>query len=190
MLDFNSVRCGDLAFGELVDGLTRDDLAGQTHEMIDAILDRIQDCVDEDVSLEPEDPGADDPFASDPKDVTLAWNLGHVVVHVTASSEESAALAAELARGVENHGRSRYEVPWQSMTTLAGCRDRLEESRRMRIASLGMWPDEVALDNVYRPYPSAPEVNAVGQFVLGLMHDQGHLDQISEIVRQAKAARA
>jgi hypothetical protein len=94
-----------------------------------------------------------------------------------------------LARGVDNHGRSRYEVPWQSMTTIAGCRRRLEESRRMRIASLGMWPDDAFLDNAYRPYPSAPEVNAVGQFVLGLRHDDGHLDQIGEIVRQAKEAR-
>ena len=90
-----------------------------TDEMIELTLDLIHDCVDDDVSFEPLDPVAHDPYASDPKDVTLAWNLGHVIVHVTASSEESASLAAELARGVENHGRSRYEVPWQSMSSIA-----------------------------------------------------------------------
>ena len=92
--------------------------------------------------------------------------------------------------GVENHGRSRYEVPWQSMRSMAGCRERLEESRRMRISSLEMWPDPAFLDNGYRPWEGAPEVNAVGRFVLGLMHDDSHLDQIDEIVRQAKEARS
>jgi hypothetical protein len=32
-------------------------------------------------------------------------------------------------------------------------------------------------------------VNAVGRVVLGLMHDYDHLDQIVEIVRQARKAR-
>lgn len=53
-------------------------------------------------------------------DVHLAWNLGHVIVHTMASAEESAALAAELARGVEYHGRSRYEVPWETVARKKG----------------------------------------------------------------------
>jgi hypothetical protein len=110
-------------------------------------------------------------------------------VHTTASAEESAALAAELARGVEFHGRSRYETPWETVTTIAQCRHRLEESRRMRLMSLEMWPDQPHLDNVYEPWPGASEVNPIGRFVLGLMHDDAHLDQIAKIVRQAKAAR-
>jgi hypothetical protein len=32
-------------------------------------------------------------------------------------------------------------------------------------------------------------VNAIGRFVLGLMHEESHLAQIREIVRQARAAR-
>ncbi len=190
MLDFNAYRDNEISFAELVDGLTVDDLANLTHEMIDTMLDLISPCVDEDVSFEPRDPVAHDPYAADPKDITLAWNLGHVVVHVTASAEESAALAAELARGVENRGRSRYEVPWPSMVTIAACGHRLEESRRMRIASLGMWPDDPFLDNSYLPWAGAPKVNAVGRFVLGLMHDDSHIAQIGEIVRQAKEARS
>ena len=49
---------------------------------------------------------------------------------------------ADLARGVAFHGRSRSEVPWETVTTIAQCRARLEESRRMRLASLDMWPDQ------------------------------------------------
>ena len=190
MLNFKAVRDKEITFGDLVADLTQDDLRDLTNEMIDTILDMIVDCADADVFFEPLDPDADDPFAVRPEDVDLAWNLGHVMVHITASSEESAALAAELARGVLFHGRSRYEIPWETMRTVTSCRQRLEESRRMRLASLEMWPDEPHLDNVYQPWPGAPEVNAIGQFVLGLMHDDSHIGQIIEIVRQAKTARS
>ena len=190
MLDFQAVRDGTITFAELVEGLTRDDLRDLSHEMIDTILGQIVDCVDGDVVFEPDDPVADDPFAATPEEVHMPWTLGHVVVHNTASAEESAAIAAELARGVEHHGRSRYEVPWQEMCTIAGCRHRLEESRRMRLASLEMWPDEPHLDNVYEVWPDSPGVNAVGRFILGLMHEESHLGQIADVVRQAQRSRA
>jgi hypothetical protein len=122
--------------------------------------------------------------------VKLAWTLGHVIVHVTASSEESAAIAAELARGVPHRGgRSRSEVPWETVRTVAGCRARLEESRRMRLASLDMWPDRADLSNGYAWREGMDPFNAPAQFSLGLLHDDNHLDQIREIVRQAAAAR-
>jgi hypothetical protein len=114
---------------------------------------------------------------------------GHVIVHTTASAEEAAAIAAELARGVAHHGRSRYEVPWTQMRTVAGCRHRLEESRRMRLASLGMWPNPAHLENEYQAWTDGPQVNAVGRFVLGLMHEASHLGQIEDIVRQVASAR-
>jgi hypothetical protein len=189
MLDFQAVRDGTITFAELVDGLTRDDLRDLTHEMIDTVVGLIADCVDADVVFEPDDPVADDPFAATPEEVHMPWTLGHVVVHNTASAEESAAMAADLARGVEYHGRSRYEVPWQEMRTIKGCRHRLEESRRMRLASLEMWPDEPHLDNVYEVWPDSPGVNAVGRFVLGLMHEESHLGQIADVVQQAQVAR-
>ena len=189
MLDFTAVRNKEMTMSELVAGLTRDDLRDLTNEMIDTVLVLIADCVDEDVTFEPLDPDAHDPYAEKEGDVKLAWNLGHVIVHITASSEESAFLAAEFARGVEFHGRSRYEVPWQDTRTIECCRNRLEESRRMRLASLEVWPDKAHLDYEYEAWPGGPIVNAVGRFVQGLSHADSHLGQIEEGVRQAKAAR-
>ncbi len=189
MLDFTPVRDKRMTMDELTAGLTRDDLRRLTNEMIDAMLSMLADCEDADVAFTPQDPHAHDAYAAKPEDVGIAWTLGHVIVHVTASGEESAFLAAELARGVEFHGRSRYEIPWQSVTTIEQCRRRLEESRCMRAASLEFWPDPPHLDNYYQFAPDRPRYNAVGRFVLGLRHDDDHLGQIAEIVRQAKAAR-
>ena len=190
MLNFQAVRDKEISLGELVIGLTKDDLAALTNEMIDVILDMISRCTDADVTFEPNDPKAHDPYAVTPEEVDMPWTLGHVIVHITASAEESAFLAAELARGVEFHGRSRYEVPWQQLTTIAGCRDRLEESRRMRLVSLDLWPDPPHLENSYKTWEKGPVVNAVSRFVLGLMHTDSHLEQIAEIVRQAKEYRS
>jgi hypothetical protein len=190
MLNFAAVKEKHITFQELVAGLDKEDLMRLTNEMVDRMLAQIADCQDADVVIVPEDTAAEDPFAANSADVHMPWTLGHVIVHVTASSEESAALATELARGVEMHGRSRYEVPWQTITTVAQCRQRLEESRRMRLASLEMWPEQPYLDNKYVPWPKLGEINAVGRFVLGLRHDWDHLAQIDDIVRQAKAARS
>ncbi len=188
MLDFTPVRNKETSYAELVADLTVDDLRALSNEMIDRQLALIADCTDADVVYEPHDPDADDPYADDEADRDLAWNLGHLIVHVTASSEESAALAVEMARGVVRDGRSRSEVPWQIVTTVEQCRHRLEESRRMRLASLDMWPDEPHLHNV-RQSDRIGEINPKVRFVLGLRHDQGHLDQIENVIAQAKAAR-
>jgi len=190
MLDFTPVRERRITLIELADGMTRVNLRGLTNEMIDAQLKLITDCTDADVIFVPQDPEADDPFASNPEDVTLAWTLGHVIVHVTASSEEAGAIAAELARGVNFHGRSRKETPWQTVTTIEHCRQRLEESRRIRLASLEMWPNQPHLEIEYQTRPEAPRMNAKARFLYGLMHDDDHLEQIGKIVSQAQHARA
>ena len=190
MLDFAAVRAEKITFDQLIADLKVDDLHRLTDEMVDTILAMVADCTDADVTFTPVDPDANDTFAARPEDVGISWTLGHVIVHTTASAEESAALAAEMARGVPNHGRSRSEVPWETVTTIAQCRARLEESRRMRHASLHMWPDQPHLDLTYQPYPSRPEINAVGRFVGGLRHADSHLGQIADVVAQAKAARA
>jgi len=190
MLDFPAVKDGKITFPELVADVTQDDLRDLTNEMVDAMLNLIIDCTDADVTFQPVDPAAHDAYAEDEADVSLAWNLGHLVVHVTASAEEAAALAAEMARGVPHHGRSRYELPWQTITTIQQCRDRLAESRRIRLASLDMWPDEPHFEIPYHVRYLDTDVNAVGRFVLGLRHDFNHLDQLADVISQAREARA
>ncbi len=189
MLDFDALAAGRISYDDLVADLTVDDLRIVTNEMIDTMLSLIGGCEDPDVIFQPDDPDAEDPYAGTEEETELAWTLGHVIVHTTASAEESAALASELARGVEMHGRSRSEVAWQLVTTLDQCRHRLEESRRMRLASLDMWPDQPDLENCYQPWPTAPMLNAFGRFVLGLRHDHDHLGQLADVVAQASAAR-
>jgi len=186
MLDFSPVRDKQISLNELGAGLTRADLHDLTVEMVETQLGLIKDCTDADVIFVPEDPLADDPFAEALEDVTLAWTLGHVIVHVTASSEEAAAISAELARGVKYHGRSRYETPWQSVTTIKQCQERLAESQRIRFASLEMWPEPPHLDNHYKSRPTAPAMNAISRFLYGLQHDDDHLEHISKIIRLAK----
>lgn len=189
MLDIVLVNEGEITVDELVSNLSANDLRELTNEMVDTMLDLIAGCQDFEVTYVPQDAEAYDPYAEDEEDLDLAWTLGHVIVHTTASSEEAGALAAELARGVpRRRARSRVEVPWQSVTTIQVCRQRLEESRRMRLASLDMWPDEPHLENIYENKRGVL-VNAVVQFALGLVHDGSHLKQIENIVNQASAAR-
>ena len=190
MLDFEPVRTKQITWNELVANLGVADLRKLTSEMVDKMLALIAGCTDADVVFTPIDPAAKDSFAANPDEVNLAWNLGHVIAHATSSSEEAAAVAAELARGVIYHGRSRSEVPWQAVTTVAMCRQRLEESRRMRLASLDMWPDAPYLENLVELWAGMAPTNAKGRFAIGLMHDDAHLVQIAEIVRQAQAARS
>jgi hypothetical protein len=189
MLNFTPVRNKELKISQLATNLTPADLATLTNEMVEAMLGLIAECTDADVTFVPDDPQANDTFAINPDEVNLSWTLGHVVVHITASAEESAFLAAELARGVPFHGRSRSEVAWETITTVAQCRQRLEESRRMRLSSLNLWPNPPDLDNSYIPREGADPINPLTRFVMGLSHDDSHLGQIAEIVRQAKAAR-
>ena len=190
MLNFDLVRKKEITIAQLCAELTLADLRRLTDEMIDAMLDLTAGCTDADVTFDPDDPEAEDTFATDPDEATVAWTLGHVIVHATASSEEAAFLAAELARGVPlREGRSRYEIPWRTTTTIEQCRMRLEESRRMRKASLDMWPHPPHLDNTFKAWYGDQRYNAIVRFVFGLRHDDSHLGQIAEIVRQARAGR-
>jgi DinB superfamily len=188
MIDFERVRSGELELGDLATGLGPADLVRATRALTAQLLLRIEAAGDADVGFVPADPAAEDTFADDPAEVGLAWTLGHVIVHLTASAEEAAFLAAELARGVEPHGRSRHEVPWRSVVTIEAARGRLLESERMILASLDSWPDEPHLDVVYTTNQGATR-NAPARFLGGLMHADAHLGQVSEIVRQARLAR-
>lgn len=184
MLDFTAVRNKEMTMADLTADLTPDHLRTLTNEMTATVHDMIQDCTDADVTFVPDDPEAHDSFAADEADVDLAWTLGHVIVHLTASNEESAAFAAELARGVPyERRRSRSEVPWQQVTTIEQCRHRLAESQRICLASLDMWPDEPHLDNTF-PGRDGTQYNAIVRYVYGLSHADSHLGQIAKIIEQ------
>jgi hypothetical protein len=190
VIDFEPYRRKEKTLQDLVEGLDGEDLARLTNEMCDRQLDLIKGAADADVSFVPDDPDADDPFAATEEEERIAWTLGHVITHTTASSEEAAAHALTLARGLDVQGRARYEVPWREATTARFLRDRIEESRRMRLAMLEAWPDDPHLDVFYQPIPKRPPVNAVGRFLGGLAHDDSHLGQIGKVLAQARAVHA
>jgi len=185
MLDYQSVRDQKISLHNLVKSLTRDDLRRELNEMVDEIQHRIAEATDADVVHEPVDPEADDPHAV-PGEEKLPWTLGHVIVHLTATFEEAASISQELARGVEYHGRSRWEYPFRRARTIAFCRARLEESRRMSLASLDMWPDAPQLYNTYSLMVGSPPYNAVSRFALGLKHAYDHLEHISKLLQHSK----
>lgn len=191
MLDFAPVRNGERTIVDLSAGLDRLELHKLTDEMIDRMLRLLEGAIDADVVYVPNDPEANDEFAAFADQVSLPWTLGHVIVHTTASSEECAAQACTLARGAATTGRSRYEISWETVRTIAQVRERLEESRRMRHALLDAWPDRPHLDTLHVPKrPGAPALNAVAYFLYGLSHDDSHLEQIHKIVEQSQFVRA
>jgi DinB superfamily len=189
LLDFSLVKNRTKPFSDMARDLTPADLRNLTNEMIDTMLSIVVDATDEDVVFVPQDPNADDPYGI-PEERDLVWTLGHVVVHTTASAEESAALALTLARGLTPEGRSRYEVPWRTVQTIAQVRQRFEESRRMRLAMLDAWPDEPHLEVTYSISPRFGPFNATARFLMGLYHDDDHLGQLNEIMRQVREERA
>jgi hypothetical protein len=190
VIDFGPLRRKEASLQDLATGLSHADLGRLTQEMCQAQLSAFEDAKDEDVVMVPDDPEANDTFAAQAEDVGLSWTLGHVVVHTTASSEESAALALTLARGLPILGRSRYEVPWQQALAVAFIRHRIDESLRMRLAMLAAWPDGPDLDNFYAPYEGRPPMNAMGRFIGGLAHDDSHLEQMRKIMDEARTRRA
>ena len=189
MLDFTPVRNKEITLIELTERLTPADLRQLTNEMVETMLAMIAESQDADATHPPSDPEAYDDAAANESEIYLPWTLGHLVVHTTASAEEAAFMAAELARGVPYQPRrSRSEVHWTAVTTIEQCQQRLEESRRMRLASLDLWPDRPHLDNTYIA-KSGAVVGPIQRFVHGLSHDDAHLEQIAEVIRQAREAR-
>ena len=186
MIDFTKIHEKKINWARFASGFNKEDSLKGTLAIYDHMLTLLDGCSDEDVTFVPVDPDAHDPYAEEANDEALAWTLGHVIVHVTASNEESAFLAAELARGVEvEPHRSRYETHWETVTTIAQLRQRLEESRRMLLSSLEIWPDEPHLENFYTA-TSGLKITPIMRFLLGLAHCDEHLPQMAEILRQAQ----
>ncbi|HEY2887634.1 MAG TPA: DinB family protein [Candidatus Limnocylindrales bacterium] len=188
LIDFEPVRSGSLQLIDLAEGMGPAELAEATRAVDARLLELLDGALDSDVTFEPEDPGAEDTFAEDPSETALPWTLGHVIAHVTASAEEAAFLAAELARGILPHGRSRAEVAWPSLVSVGDVRRRVEESRRMVLGTLAVWPDEPHLEVIYTT-SSGSVRNAPARFLGGLMHKDEHLAQVAGILRQAAMSR-
>jgi hypothetical protein len=90
---------------------------------------------------------------------------------------------------VDYHGRSRFEVPWQTLSSRSACLARLQESRRIRIASLDLWPDVPHLENTADLFPPMRPLGPIECFMLGLRHEAGHLAQIRDVLEQARDYR-
>jgi hypothetical protein len=195
LIDFSPLQTNQMKMEELARQFTINDLRAATNASIDTMLDYVQDLTDEQVTFIPEDPEANDPHAV-PGEEHIGWSLAHLVVHATASSEENAAYSSIVARGVPypREPRLRYETNWHTMTTKAQVIQRLEESRRIRLSYLETWPDAPHLD-VYRELSERGReifgnLNAIGTFLNGLKHEQGHFAQFQEVRRQAVLAFA
>ncbi len=194
MIDFSPMRDGELTYLEFAarENIGPAELKQLSDESVDLLLGLLDELKDADIVFEPEDPDADDPFAVEGEE-EIGWNFGHLIAHVTASSEEGAALSSLLARGVPAAERPRYETPWRAIKSVAQVRQRLEESRRMRNAYLETWPDAPLLDvcrDVSERFSARfGEMNAPAAFLFGLSHEVGHYEQIEEVRRQALAAR-
>lgn len=192
LIDFSRVDRGELTLYDLSKDLTVAHLRAATIASLDTILDILGDADDSQIAHIPYDPDANDPYAP-PELQHIGWSLAHLVVHVTASSEESAATASILARGIPytREPRLRYETDWQTVTTRAQVMQRLEESRRMRLAYLDSFPDtphlDVCRDVSERYLEKFGRMNAFSQFLQGLKHEVGHHDQFREAARQARA---
>lgn len=190
IIDFAPVKSGEQKILEYSAQFTVEDLRSVTNASINYLLDLIAGLSDADVTFDPADPEANDPHAVAGEE-HIGWSLAHLVAHVTATCEEWAAYSSVLARGIvyPAEPRLRYETPWREVKTHAQCVQRLEESRRIRLAFLNSWPNEPHLHILWRKKEKTwGLVNAVGYTLEGLKHDTAHLGQIAEIIRQAKEA--
>ena len=186
-INFEAVRDGRSSYADATRDLAPASLRATMSAIFDTLDGLLRHLTDAEVIFQPVDPAANDTFAAPGADATLAWTLGHVVVHLTAGLEENAALGATLARGVEVQGRSRYEVPWESVHSAGQISARLTESRRICAAFLAAWPDEPHLELTVDPIPRYGPMNAIGRTALGIFHAEAHLQQLREIRQQAAA---
>ena len=190
-VDFTPVMDGTITLENFAKHFTRADLRRSSDESLNEIRGFVAGLSDDQITYDPIDPDAHDPYAIAGEE-NIGWNLAHLVAHVTASSEEGAAFSSLLARGIPAEERPRYETPWRDIQTADQCLQRIEESRRIRNAYLETWPDEPLL-NVNRIVPDRfserfGDMNAAAAFLFGLLHEVGHYVQIREVRAQALAA--
>jgi hypothetical protein len=181
--DFTAVRRGQLPYAEAIRGLDRAALVTLTADSYHAVGEIVAGVTDAGVIAVPFDSSLDDRHVGEE-----AWTLGHVVAHLTATSEAAAALAATLARGVTLPAglHLRAEVPWRDVATAQQLTARLVESRRICLAFLDTWPDVPHLELTVTLTPAYGPLHAVGIHALGLMHADEHLTQLRQIMRQMR----
>jgi hypothetical protein len=195
VIDLSPVQNGEIKLLEYARSFTVADLRETTNHSLDLIRQLIEGKADAQVVFLPHDPLANDPHAK-PGEEHIGWSLAHLVAHVTASSEEWATYSSVLARGIHYPAepRLRYETEWTHITTTDQTLQRLEESRRIRLAYLAAWPDQPDLAMLRGLSPryveKFGEMNAPAAFLFGLMHEVGHHDQFREVARQAEAVLA
>jgi len=191
--DFTAVENHEMTMLQFSENFTVEDLRTATNESIDTLLKIVRALDDEQAAFLPYDPEADDPYAK-PGEEKIGWSVAHLVVHVTATSEEWATYSSFLARGISYPAepRLRFETEWKTVTTVAQCVQRLEESRRIRLGYLDAWPDVPNLETKRELSPRFIErfgqFNAAACFLHGLKHELGHYAQFREVARQAKVA--
>jgi len=181
MRDVTPVLAGHITIEDYAEGITTADLPAITDAIYDLLTDVAGRASEADIAFSPADEMATDGSET-------GWRIAHVVCHVTAGIEESAALASTLARGVEVVGRSRFETPWASLRSPGQLRHRVAESRRMTMAFLQSWPDEPDLVTTETPVPRFGPLNAVHRHMLGMIHAESHRAQMTGILDQAAAA--
>ncbi len=176
-INLEAVLAGQMSYADIVSTIGHADLYTMTDELfneLEAILDKTSDSA---ILFVPRDIAATDQSEQ-------GWTVSHIVAHLTATLEESAAVAAMFARGVKFEARLRYETPWENLYTQQMVLARLRESHRICCAFLDAWPDEPHLDITVTMIPRFGPMDAVGMYILGFAHGQRHLDQVRETVHQ------
>ena len=180
VLNFEAFRSGKASYADTVRDVTHPDLYQATNNLFDTIESIISGVTDMGVTFAPHDPDLKDANEE-------AYTLGHAIVHLTATLEETASIGSVLARGIAFDGRLRNEVPWQTIHTAQQVHARLRESRRMCKAYLDAWPDSPYLDVTIMRIPHFGPMNAAGIHALGILHGESHIEQLREIMRQSRA---
>ena len=194
-IDFTPVQNREVKIIDWAAQFSQADIREAANASIDFMLDIIADLTDADVTFIPFDAEAHDSHA--PAELqNIGWSVGHLILHVTASTEEYASVAAILARGIAYppEPRLRVEADWQTAArTVDECRQRIVESGRMRNAFLDSFPDQPNTDTRWERSEKFIEIfgemNYKAAVMMGLSHEYGHRAQFLDAKTQAVAAR-
>ncbi len=179
ILNTEAFHAGKASYADMVRDITHKDLYELTDQIFESVQNAISGITDAGVTFVPHD-------AALKEGDEQAYTLGHVIAHLTATLEETSSIGSALARGIAFEGRLRNEVEWKTIRTAQQVHSRFNESRRMCRAFLDTWPNAPHLDVTIIRIPHFGAMNAIGVHVLGILHGESHIEQLQEIMRQAK----